>query len=97
MTKLWYKTKRATTVMEIDGMQACVYHQTPVVQWNDKHVILKSGGYRTATTKVRMNEVAHEYKLGFVVFQDKQEWCVRLPGCEGLDWVPFVEGMRFSR
>ena len=31
MAKHWYSTKRATTVTELDGKMACIYHQTPVV------------------------------------------------------------------
>lgn len=75
----WYSTKRATTVTEINGMQACVYHSTPVVSWDAERIILKSGGHQTVTTKRRMNEVSDEHGLGFRVWQKDFEWFVTLP------------------
>ena len=75
----WYNKKRATTVCEVEGMQACIYHQTAVVSWDDTRVILRSGGWETRTTKTRMNEVAHEYGLGYFVWSTKGEWWVELP------------------
>jgi hypothetical protein len=85
--KKWYSTLRATTVTELDGMQACIYHQTAVVKWDDKRVILDSGGFRPhnsrrdpgRTTKERMNQVSFEYKLGFDVWQVNYKWYVTLP------------------
>lgn len=88
----WYSTKRATTVAKIEGMMACVYHQTAVVRWDDDRVILDSGGFETHTTKTRMNEVSQHYGLGFHVFQTNFEWFVTLPdGSER----PFERGMEF--
>lgn len=93
----WYSTKRATTVTEIDGMQACIYHQTAVVRWDDDKIVLNTGGYYTATTKSRMNQVSHEYDLDFSVYQEKGEWFVRPPGCTWEDVVPFEDGMILDR
>tara|TARA_R110000824_G_scaffold18816_1_gene73898 strand:- start:27 stop:287 length:261 start_codon:yes stop_codon:yes gene_type:complete len=40
-------------------------------------ITLNSGGYRTATTKRRMNEVAKEYyNAGFKVYQKNFDWYV---------------------
>ena len=89
--KKWYSTKRATIVTEIDGMQACVYHQTAVVKWDGERVILDSGGWRPdpdgnptrrdpgRTTMDRMNQCAREYGLGYSVWQEKYRWFVTLP------------------
>lgn len=93
----WYSTKRSTTVAEIDGMMVCIYHRTPVVQWDDTKIILRSGGWETYTTKAHMNEVAHHYNLGFSVYQKNHEWFVRPPGKGWDEVVPFVDGMELAR
>lgn len=77
----WWKTKKATSVYkdEDTGMYVCVYHDTPVVQWDEEKIILNSGGFRTVTTKRRMNEVSDHYNLGFDVTQHLYEWWVTFP------------------
>lgn len=71
----------------------CVkYHDTVVVRFRHatgEPVVLNSGGWRTATTKLRMNQTSNEYDLGFQVFQSKGEWFVTFDG-ETLD---FQDGM----
>jgi len=90
----WYATKRATTVIEEDGFHKCIYHQTAVVSWNDNKIILDSGGYLTATTKKRMNEVSHIYKLDFRIYQENNEWFVwRRP----YEPIPFEDGLMLTR
>lgn len=61
---------------------------------------LDSGGYRTATTKTRINQAANEYGLGFRVFQDKGAWYVNTLGIDNGqrfasfdNVIPFVDGM----
>ena len=75
----WYKTKRATTVEDVGGMRVCYYHDTPVVSWNEKKIVLVSNGFHTVTTKSRMNQVAQEYDLDYSVYQDKSVWYVNVP------------------
>lgn len=91
----WYSTKRATTVIDDgEGFTACIYHQTKVVRWSEDSVILNSGGYQSATTKTRMNEVSREYGLGYHVFQKDHVWFVQLPSGET---VEFTDGMTITR
>lgn len=71
--------KTATTVAEVDGWMVCTYHDTAVARWKGNRVILNSGGYLTATTKRRMNEVGDYYGLSFVVFSVKKKWFVSVP------------------
>ena len=55
------------------------YHNTIVVQVvDDRYVILNSNGYRTATTKRRMNQASLSYKLGFEVYQVNFCWYVSI-------------------
>ncbi len=92
-----------TRVVDEFGATAVVLHGTPVVKvkrvnsnnsyqhdmWN---ITLHSGGYRTATTKRRMNEVAEEYDLGFKVYQKNFDWYVDT--MQGT--LYFIDGISFS-
>jgi hypothetical protein len=69
------------------------YHQTDVVVFNPFEIILDSGGWRTATTKKRMNQAAQEFRLGFSVFQRSGKWIVEFNGIES----EFMDGMRLIR
>lgn len=68
-------------VEKSDRTEYC-YHDTPVVSiyYCGRSIRLNSGGYRTATTKLAMNQVSNEYGLGFIVFQDAGEWWVHYKG-----------------
>lgn len=84
----------ATSVhKDADGFMAVVYQNTAVVRFNDHEVILNSNGWRTATTKTRMNQASNQYGLGFYVYQQEGQWFVRTPAGE----VPFRDGMKFLR
>jgi hypothetical protein len=60
------------------------YHNTDVwamsyVPWGRYHanrVVLSTGGYRTVTTKRRMNQANNEYDSGVHVYQRDWEWYV---------------------
>ena len=67
----------------------------------DVWVTLNSGGYRTATTKRRINQVATAYGLPFRVYQDRGRWYVqgecREPGANGTTlFQTFSDGMTFE-
>ena len=66
----------ATKVTTLDGETSVKYHDTVVVRFRPGQVVLNSGGWRTATTKLRMNQAANEFGLRFQVFQSKGEWFV---------------------
>lgn len=69
-----------------------VYHSTEVVRATATIVTLDSGGYRTHTTKTRMNQAANQYGLGYQVFQKDFEWFVGYHGAVH----PFQDGMTFT-
>jgi hypothetical protein len=55
------------------------YHGTQVCRWSHAtgKVTLNSGGYRTYTTKMRMNQFAHEFcNSRFHVVQENGIWYV---------------------
>ena len=84
----------ATTIQTTDNLTRVTYHSTDIVAFNDSMIVLNSGGWKTVTTKRKMNQASVQFELGFSVFQDKGEWFVILPNRNTVD---FVDGMTFSR
>ena len=68
-----YKTRVLT---DKDNITRVFFHDTPVVAFDDKSITLNTGGWRTRSTKVRMNQASQEFRLDFRVFQKQQEWFV---------------------
>lgn len=72
---------------------AIVYHETAIVEFNDNRIKLNSGGWRTVTTKRKMNQTANQFGLGYEVKQKGGNWFVTLPTGET---VPFHDGISFG-
>ena len=72
--------KTATVVYFAHNMTRVRYHQTEVVQFNDKLIVLNSNGWTTATTKNRMNQTSNQFGLDYYVFQKDFEWFVDFNG-----------------
>lgn len=73
------------------GVYTCMYHQTPIMRWNEKRVILKADGWLTATTKKRMNQIAEAYKLPIKVYQKDLKWYVKRTDTK--ETLDFKDGM----
>ena len=72
--------KRKTKVIR-EGLDVSVkYHNTVVVRFNPRCIILKHNGHTTATTKTRMNQTSRQFGLGFEVFQKDFDWFVTYKG-----------------
>jgi exopolysaccharide biosynthesis protein len=82
-----------TAVFNSDGMTRIVYHTTEVVKFNQSIIVLNSGGWRSNTTKARMNQASNQFDLGYCVYQNNFEWFVDFDG-KTLD---FSDGMTLSR
>lgn len=80
---------KTTRHRDSEGWYNVIYHETPVVKTKNGKTILDSGGWRTNTTKTRMNQASHELGLGYSVFQNKHKWYVEHKG----KTVPFSDGM----
>lgn len=62
----------------VAGCTEYIYHSTSVAKiFDDGVVVLNSGGYRSNTTKLAMNQALNERGLPFSVYQKKGEWYVR--------------------
>lgn len=75
------------------NMTRIIYHKTAVVSFDAEKIILNSGGYKTATTKTRMNQAANQFRLGFQVIQKDFDWYVLFKG----EKIPFDDGMILKR
>jgi len=80
----------ATRVYNEGGDTLVRYHNTVVVKFNDDRVILDSGGWRTQTTKNRMNQASTQYDLGYHVYQRDYTWYVDFKG----DTLEFFDGIK---
>ena len=68
-----YKTK----VFTVDGEFCVQYHQTVVFRgFPNGVIVLDTGGWKTATTKLRMNQAFNQLGLRFGVYQEKGQWWV---------------------
>ena len=65
-----------TTIYREGEFTKVKYHYTDVVSFNDEEIILKTGGYKTNTTKTRMNQTSRQFNLGFTVYQKDWQWYV---------------------
>ena len=83
----------ATTVAASKGTLRVTYHSTVIVEISGDTVTLNSGGWRTSTTKTRINQAAHQFDLGFQVIQKDFQWFVQTAA--GV--VPFTDGMSFTK
>lgn len=102
MTQIRRVSGVATSIRQEDGYTKVRYHNTDVVCFNDKHIILDSGGWQTATTKTRMNQASNQFNLGFHVYQEKGEWYVSYPhhkerGCIHIKCMGFSDRMKLDR
>jgi len=72
--------KTGTTIKTENGGTMVRLSRTDIVRFNEKIIELDSGGWKTATTKRRMNEAAVDLGLGFEVYQEKGEWWIKFKG-----------------
>lgn len=78
MGQMQQVSKNNTAIMTEDGLTKIILHSTVVVSFNHEKVILNSGGWRTVTTRARMNQASNQFGLGFTVCQKNFDWFVCL-------------------
>jgi hypothetical protein len=69
-------SKKATSYRQTDEAIIFRLYGTDIVTVYPKKVILNSGGYRTVTTKRRMNQISEELGLGYTIYTVRGEWVV---------------------
>lgn len=79
-------TERAPTlIVRQDGdVHTWRLYETDIVSVNRKtrEITLNSGGYLTATTRARMNQISEICALGFRVYTHQGIWWVQADGVE---------------
>ena len=94
-----------TMVTKFGNSIAVNFHSTVIVEINKNEGVKKrqgsdlvpltirldSGGYRTQTTKLRMNQTSREYNLGFKVYQKQTKWYVELSTGQVYDFCDDME------
>lgn len=69
------RISRNNTTIRMEGDDIIVtLHSTDVVRVNVAHVILNSGGWKTATTRTRINQAARQLGFGYSVTQIRGVW-----------------------
>lgn len=70
-------THKTTVFNDIDGSTCVKYHATIVAKREPAgRIVLQSGGWRTRTTMVRMNQALRVWGTGYYVHQKNFEWFV---------------------
>ena len=93
MTQQYKVSGRNTCIFTEEGMTKVKYHWTDVVAFNHKTIQLDSNGWRTSTTKTRMNQASNQFGLGYYVRQKDFDWFVEYNG----ETLPFYDGIKLKR
>ncbi len=86
-------TKHNTTISEGTTISEVRFHETPIVVSTPERIVLHSGGWRTLSTKMRMNQASREFGLNFQVWQKNFKWYVDFKG----KTLVFEDGMELIR
>ena len=86
-------THKTSIFTDEHGALCVKYHATVVAKRNaDGSIVLNGGGYRTATTKTRINQALHTWGSDWFVYQKDFNWYARNPRTE----KDFADGMVLS-
>jgi hypothetical protein len=81
-----FRGVETTTFRNHDGALVGIYRGTEVASQLGNTITLKTGGWKSRTTKLRMNQFANTYAQSrFGVTQRNHEWFVYVHG----GWLPF--------
>jgi len=88
-------TKIETAISDLSGLETTYIqlHNTTVVKFDKDVITLNSGGYKTYTTKARLNQASNEFDLGYRVFQNNHGWFIKA----GNDVLLFQDNMMLNR
>jgi len=81
-----FRGVETTTYRDRDGALVGVYRGTSVASQFGNIITLKTGGWKSRTTKLRMNQFSNTYcNSSFGVFQKDHSWFVSVNG----ETIPF--------
>ena len=85
--------KDNTEVINIEGVSFVYLYSNLIAMIADTRIELFDGGWRTATTKSRLNAILWEHGCpGESIFQKNYQWFVNYNGYI----IPFFSGMRLN-
>mgnify|MGYP005833806839 CR=1 FL=1 len=95
-TKVSVKRKPNTHVIHDDCGISFALHNTTIVRRDsiNNNIVLNSGGWRTPTTKRRMNQIFDEYLIPLHVYQQDYDWYVYRSDTE--ETIEFTDYMELS-
>jgi hypothetical protein len=77
MQTRFFRGVETTTVRDRDGALIGFYRGTPVASQLGNIITLKTGGWKSNTTKTRMNQFSNNFVNGsFGVYQKNYQWFV---------------------
>ena len=86
-----------TEVISCTNVADVYLHGNLIARIGETWIELFDGGWRTATTKSRLNVILKEHGNGDYVFQKKGEWFVTFSDYRNNSvTVPFFSGMRLN-
>ncbi len=81
-----------TTVLTENGVSTVMLHGNKIAEVGETWLKLYDGGWRTATTKARLNAILSAHGNGEYVFQKDYQWFIKLNG----EVVPFESGIELN-
>lgn len=88
--------KGNTSILWEAGRMTVRFHNTDIVRISEHTVIFDSGGWRTVTTKQRMNQAMRESNIPIYVYQKDFNWFIAFTNSKKPD-IPFVDNMIIRR
>lgn len=77
MSRTEPQTIKYKTYLHVDrDRRTVVYYETPIVAFDEKEIVLNTGGYWTRSTQSRMNWVSREYDLDYRIQAKGDKWIV---------------------
>lgn len=86
-------SNHATNFVQQGNCVDVTYHATLIVRASEKFITLNSGGWKTVTTKRKMQQASNQFNLGYGVYQKAGQWYVEYQGVH----VKFFDGITFPR
>ena len=68
-----------TTIARCADLVAVTYHNTQIVAFDDRNIVLRTGGWDSVTTRRKMNQASNQFGLGFSVYRKDGASYVKLP------------------
>lgn len=75
-----HKVGKHKTTIGFDGQRYVRYRKTHIVRFDNQEIVLNTGGWKTVTTKRRMNQTSNQFNLGYQVYQKRFNWFVDFKG-----------------